>query len=248
MQENWEKYKKLVDNKTATIAFNADFIQDAGSYEYMYVGFVKVELKHPREDGLVSKEELDEISMVEDRLEMEALRWRVGKYVGMINTNGSVTFVYYLKLDFEWSNAVSEAMKHFDYSYEYGSREDMQGEVYKKLLYPNLMQWQIINNHNTCALLQSRGDMLSTARAIEHSSFFTADEDAKTFVQKIEQEGFFHMQTDPSSYDEFAFEVKYFKKDVPDFATMDRVTLRLLEISQEHNGTYGGWECSVVTA
>jgi len=82
---------------------------------------------------------------------------------------------------------------------------------------------------------------------VEHSSFFTTKEDALDFTQAVTQNGFFHMQTQKSSFDEFEIEVKFFKKTIPDYATIDKETLELFEIAQAHNGTYGGWECSIVT-
>jgi len=244
MQEHWEKYKKPIDNKPATISFNADFIDECSSYEYMYVGFVKVKLKNPKEDGLISNDEIDTISMIEDRLEFEALKWRVGKYVGLIATNGEVTFIYYLKFDFEWDNAVKEAMKNFDYLYEYGSKEDMQGEVYKNLLYPNLYQWQIINNHNACMQLQSQGDDLQKSRAIEHKAYFQNEESKEKFLNEIQKEGFKHINN--ISNDSYPYGSSFFRIDKPFFYDIDEITLKLIDISQKYNGIYDGWECSVV--
>jgi len=245
VQEYWEKYKKPIDGKPATVAFNADFINDCDSYEYMYVGFVQIELKNPKEDGLLHSDELDMIAQIEDRLEMEALRWRVGKYVGMINTDAKVHFIYYLKLDFEWSNAVSEAMKHFDYSYTYGSKEDMQGEVYKKLLYPDIYQWQIINNHNACMQLQSQGDILEEKRAIEHT-LHVNNATKEPLLNELTTKGFMLLEEKEAEIEGFEHTLKLFRKDVPEFYTIDEITLDLIALAQKHNAVYDGWECSVV--
>jgi hypothetical protein len=211
----------------------------------MYVGFEKVNLKNPKDDGLISNDEIDTIYMIEDRLEFEALKWRVGKYVGLIVTNGEVNFIYYLKLDFEWSNAVSEAMKHFDYEYEYGSKEDMQGEVYKNLLYPNIYQWQIINNHNACMQLKSQGDSLEEKRAIEHKAYFNDEASKKAFLEEISKDGFKHIQ-DISS-DTHPYGSSFFRIDKPFFYDIDEITLKLIEKCNEFGGVYDGWECSVVS-
>ena len=245
MQEHWEKYKKPLEGKPATIAFNADFIDECDGYEYMYVGFVKVALKNPKEDGLVSEDEVDMIAQIEDRLEFEALRWRVGKYVGMIVTDGHVNFIYYLKFDFEWSNAVSEAMKHFDYPYTYGSSEDMQGNVYKNILYPNPLQWQIINNHHACHQLASQGDTLTQKRAIEHKAYFQNKEDQAKFLGMILEEGFKKME-ELEPKEGYGCGVSFFRLDTPNYYEIDDITLYLINKAQECNGAYDGWECSVV--
>ncbi len=246
MQEYWEKYKKPIDGKPATVAFNADFIKECDNYEYMYVGFVKVALQNPKEDGLICQDEIDIISQIEDRLEMEALRWRVGKYVGMINSDGNVNFIYYLKLDFEWSNAVSEAMKHFAYKYEFGSREDMQCEVYKKLLYPDIYQWQIIHNHNTCNAMVAQGDALEEARAIEHVSFFQSMDELNSFAEVLTQKGFLILSNECLEEGAYRYKLKYYNNMNPHFTLIDEVTLELIKLSQRYNGIYDGWECSVL--
>ena len=245
MQEYWEKYKKPIDGKPATVAFNADFINECDGYEYMYVGFVKIELKNPKEDGLIADEELDMVSQIEDRLEFEALRFRVGKYVGLIASDGAVNFIYYLKLDFEWSGAVAEAMKHFDYSYTYGSREDMQYEVYKKLLYPDIYQWQIINNHNACMQLYSQGDLLQEARAIEHT--LHVNEEMKEKLEKSLKEKGFHLLLErENEHAPYSHTLKVFRKDIPEYYKMDEITLELIKLAEIYDGVYDGWECSVV--
>ncbi len=247
MQEYWEKYKKPIDGKPATVSLNVDFMNECDNYEYMYVGFVKVALREPKEDGLIAQSEIDEISQIEDRLEFEALRFRVGKYVGLITTDGSVNFIYYLKMDFEWENVVHEAMKHFPhYSYEFGSKEDMQCEVYRKLLYPDIYQWQIIHNHNTCNQLIARGDTLQQQRAIEHTSYFKDVQKAQEFLADIGSEGFTKTSVDEESGGEYGIKVNFFRKDVPFFTTIDEITLWLIGKTQQYEGVYDGWECSVV--
>ena len=53
MQEYWESYVKPIEGKKAMVAFNATVADTLPNYEYMYVGFVKIKLKNPKEDGLV---------------------------------------------------------------------------------------------------------------------------------------------------------------------------------------------------
>jgi len=247
MQEYWESYVKPIEGKKAMVAFNASVADTLPNYEYMYVGFVKVKLKNPKEDGLVTQEESDDIGFIEDRLEMESLRWRSGKYIGRIISNGEVTFIYALKLDFEWSNTVSEAMKHFEYEYEYGSRQDMEWEVYQKLLFPTLKEWQIITNHHACDNLKEQGDQLEVARAIEHKAYFTTQEQREAFIQKIEK---LHYNTQQQMEVEFRgammYGVAFYRKDKPFYYDIDAITIELIDLSQSCEGHYDGWETSLV--
>jgi len=249
MQEYWESYVKPIEGKKAMVAFNAGVADSVPNPEYMYVGFVKIKLKNPKEDGLVTQDESDDVGFIEDRLEMESLRWRSGKYIGRIISNDEVTFVYALKLDFEWSNTVASAMEHFDYEYEYGSRMDMEWEVYQKLLFPTLKEWQIITNHHACNNLKEQGDTLEELRAIEHKAYFTTSEDRDKFIQLIEKEGFNTQEKMEVPFrGEMMYGVAFYRKDKPFYYDIDALTMQLIDMSETSQGYYDGWECSLVKA
>jgi len=246
MQEYWESYVKQVDGHKAMVSFNAGISDEISNYEFMYVGFVKVKLKNPMENGLVGEYESDDVGFIEDRIEMESLRWRSGKYIGRIISNGEVNFIYALKLDFEWSNTVSEAMKHFDYEYEYGSKTDMEWKVYRNLLFPTIKEWQIITNHHACNSLKEQGDSLKEKRAIEHKSYFNTVDDRAKFMELLEKENFTKQkETEIPFRDKIMYGVEFYRKDVPFYYDIDEITLKIIDMSESCSGYYDGWECSV---
>ena len=246
MQEYWESYVKQVDGHKAMVSFNAGISDEISNYEFMYVGFVKVKLKNPMENGLVGEYESDDVGFIEDRIEMESLRWRSGKYIGRIISNGEVNFIYALKLDFEWSNTVSEAMKHFDYEYEYGSKTDMEWKVYRNLLFPTIKEWQIITNHHACNSLKEQGDSLKEKRAIEHKSYFNTVDDRAKFMELLEKENFTKQkETEIPFRDKIMYGVEFYRKDVPFYYDIDEITLKIIEMCESCSGYYDGWECSV---
>jgi hypothetical protein len=249
MQEYWESYVKLIEGHKAMVSFNAGMADSVPNPEYMYVGFVKVKLQNPKEDGLVNEEESHDVGFIEDRLEMESLRWRSGKYIGRIITQGEVNFIYYLKMDFEWSNTVESAMTHFkDYSYEFGSRVDMEWEVYKKLLFPTIKEWQIIANHHSCNSLKEQGDNLRLERAIEHKVYFESSENRKAFIELIKAEGFMKQKEMEVPFNgKTIYGVQFYRKDIPFYYNIDELTMKLIDISNSCDGQYDGWECSLVT-
>jgi len=248
MQEYWESYLKLIEGHKAMISFNAGEADFVPNYDYMYVGFVKVKLNDSKEDGLVNEEESNDVSFIEDRLEMESLRWRSGKYIGRIITQGEVNFIYYLKLDFEWSNTVESAMSHFEnYKYEFGSRIDTEWEVYQKLLFPTIKEWQIIANHHSCDNLLRQGDDLKSQRAIEHKVYFEIADDRKKFIALIESEDFkMQNQMEVPFNDKVMYGVQFYRVDTPFYYNIDELTMNIIDISDSCNGQYDGWECSLV--
>ena len=248
MQEYWESYVKPIEGHKAMVAFNAGVADRAPDEAFLYVGFVKVKLKNPKEDGLVTQEESADVGFIEDRIELESLRWRSGKYIGRIISQGEVTFIYALKLDFEWKDTVAEAMKYFpEYTYEFGSRMDADWEVYLKLLFPTVKEWQIIANHHACDNLKEQGDNLRLDRAIEHKVYFEDEEKRAEFKKRIEAEGFFiQKETEVPFRDKTMFGLEFYRKDVPFYYDIDELTMRIIDISDSCDGDYDGWECSLV--
>jgi hypothetical protein len=109
------------------------------SEDKFYVGFIKLTMKAWRmSEGLIS----ERMKRRNSRLSKTKSRWRrcatvSARYVGKIASKGEMTFIYYLKHEFEWPDVVKAAMGAFpDYEYSSGSKMDGDWEVYHKLLFP----------------------------------------------------------------------------------------------------------------
>ncbi len=247
MQEYWELYMKPIEGKAASVLFNAGIAEQISETALGYVGFVRVPMREPNERGLISEAEEAQLSFIEDRLEMEALRYRIGTYVGKIASAGEVTFFYYLKHEFEWPDVVGAAMGHFEgYAYTFGSGTDGGWDVYRRLLLPTPAEWQMIRNHKVCDRLRESGDSLQLPRAIEHAAYFQTREGREAFSSAIGARGFQIRESDPEGGDEPPFGVSFYRKDKPFYYDIDELTLSLLALAEEHGGVYDGWETSVV--
>lgn len=248
MQEYWESYVKTVDGHKALLSFNAGVSDIAPDDSLMYVAFVKVKLNNPQENGLVTQEESHDVNFIEDRLEMESLRWKVGKYIGRIISQGEVNYIYYLKMDFEWSNVVEATMKEFsNYNYEFGSRIDAEWEVYKNLLFPNIKEWQIIVNHHTCDSLKEKGDNLQEARAIEHKAYFKTSKERILFTKELESENFKLIKEYEVPFNnETMYGVVFYRVDRVFYYDIDALSIKIIDLTFKFNGQYDGWECSVI--
>ena len=247
MQEYWELYMKQLDGNIASVLVNAGVSAELPSDDKYFMGFVKLTMNAPNERGLVSQEEEAQLAFIEDRIEMESLRYRIGSYVGKIVTNGEMTFVYYLKHEFEWPDVVRAAMKEFpDYSYEYGSKMDSEWEIYHKLLFPTPIEWQIIQNHKVCDRLIQSGDSLHLPRAIEHKAYFKTPELRETFIEHIAAESFKVKDLmEPTEKTPMAG-ISFYRQDKPFYYDIDALTLHLIDLSARYGGAYDGWETSVV--
>lgn len=247
MQEYWELYMKPLDGAIASVLVNAGISVELPSEDKFYVGFIKLAMKRPNERGLISEDEEAQLSFIEDKIEMEALRYRIGNYVGKIVTKGEMTFVYYLKHEFEWPDVVRAAMGTFpDYGYTYGSKMDGDWEVYHKLLFPTPIEWQIIQNHKVCDHLKSQGDSLHLPRAIEHKAYFETAEERDDFIRAIEAESFRVKELIAPGEKTPMLGISFYRQDKPFYYDIDTLTLHLIDLTTRYSGAYDGWETSVV--
>ncbi len=248
MQEYWEIYMKNLEGKPASILFNAGISMDMEEIRYTYptIAFIKVRLKKPKENGLLSKEEERDILSLEDKLEAALIKFRIGKYVGRVISDGYVTFLYYLQFTYNWQDFLEFALdKHQTYEISAGHQEDSEWNYYKNLLFPTDREWQIIQNHKVCDLLQSKGDRLEHPRSIKHKIFFinSTEKQKGEFLKMVEDEGFIKIKTIKS--EEGIEGVVISRDDNILHYNIDEITLRLIELSEEYGAGYDGWEVGV---
>ena len=248
MQEYWELYMKQLEGKPASIQFNAGISMELEEMQYTHpiVAFVKAKLKEPNENGMLSENEEPEILFMEDKLEAAMIKFRIGKYVGRIISDGYVTFIYYVQFTYNWPDFIKFALdEHTSYDITNGHQEDAEWNYYQKLLYPTAKEWQLIQNHKVCEQLKAKEDNLYLARAIEHKCFFSQNEQQKdTLVAKLENEGF-KIQSQLES-EEGVKGFSFYRIDKPFYHDIDALTLELIDLLENHGASYDGWETSVV--
>jgi hypothetical protein len=247
MQEYWELYMKNLEGKPASILFNAGISMDVENFKYIYpqIAFVKVKLKEPNEKGLIGKNEEQEIAFLEDKLEASLIKFRIGKYVGRVFSDGYVTFLYYLQFTYNWQDFLDFALdEHSSYEMTSAYQEDSEWNYYQNLLYPTAKEWQIIQNHKACDALRAKEDNLHLKRAIEHKLFFINDRKKENLIAKLEAEGF-KIQSDIENR-EGVKGLAFYRIDKPFYGDIDELTLYLIDTLESYGASYDGWETSVV--
>ena len=248
MQEYWEIYMKNLDGKPASILFNAGISMEVEAIKYIYpqIAFVKVKLKEPNERGLLAESEAPEISYLEDKLEASLIKFRIGKYVGRVISDGYVTFLYYLQFTYNWQDFLAFALEEFaHYEIESGYQDDAEWNYYQHLLYPSAREWQIIQNHKVCDAMQAKEDNLHLPRAIEHKLYFTQNSESKdALLEKLEAEGF-KVQKEIEN-EEGIKGISFYRIDKPFYHDIDALTLHLIDLLETHGASYDGWETSIV--
>jgi len=247
MQEYWELYMKNLEGKPASIQFNAGISMELDELQYTHpiVAYVKAKLKEPNEHGLLSYSEEPEILFMEDKLEAAMIKFRIGKYVGRIISDGYVTFLYYVQFTYNWPDFIEFSLnEHTEYEMVNGHQEDTEWNYYKKLLYPTAIEWQLIQNHKVCDNLKSQGDNLYLPRAIEHKLFFQSESKKSDLIAVLEADGF-KINDEPQNEEGYKG-LSFYRLDKPFYHNIDDLTLKLIELAEAHDASYDGWETSVV--
>jgi len=247
MQEYWEIYMKNLEGKPASIQFNAGISMEIEEFKHIYptIAFVKAKLKEPNERGLLSENEEAEILYMEDKLEAAMLKFRIGKYVGRVISDGYVTFLYYAQFTYNWQDFLEFALsEHAHYEIESGYQEDREWNYYQKLLFPTPREWQIIQNHKVCDGLRAQEDNLYLPRAIEHRLFFDKGERNEALIEALSDEGFKIQKT--ITNDDGIEGISFYRIDKPFYTDIDALTLHLIDLCEAHGAAYDGWETSVV--
>lgn len=242
MNEHWEIYLKIIDGKKASVQCNVGLVmEDDIKAMHPTIGFVKITLKNPKENGLLGDDEQDEMNYFEDKLESSLIKFRIGKYAGRVISDSTITFIFYLQFTYNWQDFLEYALKEFEgYEITHGIQSDEEWNYYHHLLYPTTKEWQIIHNHKVCDNLKANGDMLTTPRMIEHNFYIDHNTKAEELKDELRKDDF-HIQEGS-----LANKIVFYRQDIPFYYEIDEITLNLIVLGNKYGAIYDGWETSVV--
>lgn len=249
MSDDWDFYPCLVDSKPASIFLDLGVAQEAPDKRYPIMAYVRLYMRNPREDGLSSSAEFETLASIEDVLVRQLISEDAATFVGRNTSDGCRDFYFYCRSEVGWTSRVEEAMAAFDYKFDSGTRPDLGWRTYFDFLFPRDRDLQSIQNRRVCEALKRNGDSLSTAREIDHWAYFNTEDARERFIESAATLEFeVRSRLDSGQEDDRRYGVQIFRKDVPDFSTIDQTTWPLFEAAAEVGGEYDGWESVVVAS
>lgn len=245
----WDFYFLKVDDQPASIYVDLSLIDEAPLPNYPAMGYVRIEMRSPREDGLSSQAEFDELLKAEDHL-VETLTASGALYVGRNTSAGCRDFYFYTQTyDDGWELQVAQAMQALkQYGYQAGVRLDQEWSVYREFLYPSPRSRQSIENRSVCDALERNGDAMTTPREIDHWAYFPTSQSRDVFIQHSHELGFQARVREDENMENDEFCAQISRMDTPSFAGIDDVCLPLYDLAVQCGGRYDGWECQVIKA
>lgn len=250
MSDHWNFYFATVDNEPASIFVDLGIASELPCAKFPNIGHLRLQMKNPREDGLSSSNDFDELSALEDHL-TKAMTEKRGwfsrgaaaksVFVGRNTSAGHRDFYFYT------NNAGFEAdlrklmQKWPGYAFQTGMRPDPDWTVYREFLYPGPEDFQRMGNRDLLEQLRQNGDRSEIARMIDHFAYFPNEADRSRFATYLTGHGFEIENQETRQPAQFS--VSFRRMDKP--IDMDDVTIELLRAAGKANGDYDGWGCPI---
>ncbi|WP_431046678.1 DUF695 domain-containing protein [Roseateles sp. L2-2] len=245
MTDDWDFYSALVDGKPASLYVDLGAKAFAPRKDLPHMAYLRLRMRQPRDDGLSSKAEFDQLIVIEDAL-TDALCDEHTAFVGRNTSDGCRDFYFYVSAPDTWEARTASAMAPFgDYQFQTGTREDPEWSSYMNFLLPGPWDRQRILNRGVCEQLQENGDALTTPREIDHLAYFRDAASAAAFIDDVRPLGY-HIKDEPRHDEEDdTISVEVSRVDVPSMQGIDEVTRPIFEATHRHGGDYDGWGCTV---
>jgi uncharacterized protein (TIGR01619 family) len=244
MSDNWDFYRLRVDDQPASIFVDLGLKDHAPLKNYPMTAYLRIFMRSPREDGLSSQDEFDDLIGIEDMIAIKVVHKETTLYVGRVTSNGYRDFIFYTQSPTRFEIAAKEAMINFPlYQFELGIREDQEWQTYLDFLYPSERDMQLINNRRVCEQLESNGDDITKARQIDHFVLLPNLESCSTFLSSIKSEGFSIGYAPEGSNGHEELLVEFSRIDCPD--QINDIVMSLYDRAKALGGDYDGWGCEI---
>jgi regulator of RNase E activity RraB len=243
MSDHWDTYFCLIEDKFASIVLDMDIWREIDQSEYKLPVGVRIPIKNQGESGTPVGEEAEILNALEDQL--TAKIGDSGFNVGRLTTNGCREIYYYLNSPYELEKTAYDIFKgnHYDVQV-FQINENSPWEFYFDFLYPDNYQIQHMGNRKVVESLMNSGDLLEISRRVDHWLYFPSAILRARFEEKMISLGFEIVLARTDEGEEHLSQI--YRNDYVDYNSINEVTDLLVNISEEFEGRYDGWETMVV--
>jgi uncharacterized protein (TIGR01619 family) len=246
-QPDWDIYTCHIEDKPAIIGLDLDLRRFAPLSKKPYAIFISVYLKAPRADGFPQGDEFTMLGEIEDCLVQQLETTLQAHFVGRTMSDGVRDFYFYAAGTLLHDKYIADAMIQFpDYSYDFGVKEDKTWELYFDFLFPDVQEFQRIQNRKVLRTLKQHGDIAEKARLIDHWIYFSGETEREIYGQQVQRLGFVIEARPVDEKDPQPYGLRLSRNDRTDEESIDAAVMLLWELAQEMNARYDGWETVIV--
>jgi uncharacterized protein DUF695/regulator of ribonuclease activity B len=242
MSDDWDSYLLRVDDQPASIFVDLGIRTHAPVKSHTTMAYLRLRMRRPRQDGLSSQDEFDDLIAVERRVSAKIIEDGTAIFVGRNTSGGNRDFYFYVTDPAKFANAALMAMREFPaYAYETGAQEDREWRTYFDFLHPSAIDLRRILNRRICEQLKEHGDNADNGRKIDHLALLPNSAAQSALARHIQAEGFNieNIAREPNVRGQFS--VAFSRVDR--LTRIDEIVLPLFQKTAELGGIYDGWGC-----
>lgn len=245
MSSQWKSYVRQHEGFADRVVFDLGLAARAPIAGYSSLGILTLTLARPREDGLASSAELNEIAEIEEAISAQAEADNLAVLAGTSMTRGKRFMFFYARDGLALQNRVDAAMSNFPHHlYEFGTCDEPEWTTYSWYLFPSPENMQRVRNSDVLVSLKQAGDALIEMRAVQHWAYFPSVAAQAEFYLHVQSEGFSSIEAFESAQSAQPYGLSFSR--VETLSAIDDVTAALSQAAARHGGEYDGWECEVV--
>jgi len=247
-EDTWDVYLAQYEKGVGSTLLNMSLRQKAPMPQYPYLLKTWVTILNCSSDGLPTKEELDKLYKISDRVKAV-----IDSNLRNIPTG---TFSYQCeRIDYYYINDTTEIRKYLattyqnefpDYKYSITFKLDKNWEAYLMFLYPNAETYEYMSNEKVIMNLTKSGDNLSKSRQVDHWLYFN-DEAARSRFITYALKNKYKVESKEYLKDaKLKYQLQISRIDYVDMNSISKITTGLRRMAKDFNGEYDGWETFVV--
>jgi hypothetical protein len=253
MTARWEQefdfYLTTMDDK------QAGFVVDLAAEKHAPVAthplrlVISIPMLHPTENGLRSRDELEPLGVLEDRI-VERLESAVDAiYAGRVVHEGATVMFLYLPDEHKArvQNLLDITGGLGDYHADWRTLPDPEWECYFEFLRPGRYDRQFMLNRRLQEIFEEKGDCMEIPREIDHVAFFPSEAQAQAALAELQAAGFRGDPLRAPAQEGGAWALEFHRDDVVADEKPDLFCCEILGVLERHEGEYDGWGATLVT-
>ncbi len=248
MTDNWKSYLCNVNDSLASIFVNIALCADVPIMSKPWLLWAWVYFQMPRPDGLSDGKEAPTLFKIEDALTAQLSQQYRAILCGRITTQGRREFYFYGETKDGFPEAVATALADFSgYKFDTGEQEDSLWEQYLNVLYPTPEQFERIKNSEVLEVLAEHGDAAGVSREVQHWMYFKTEQARALFKDDVIKAGYKIVFESHLEKEEMPFGITVMRAQPVEQNLIDATVSELVQLAEQFDGEYDGWETQVIT-
>jgi len=242
MSDHWDIYFTTIEDQFASVVLDMDIWKEVDQCKFPFPIALRIEIQNPSESGVPVDQEAELINELEDMIinEIEGIGYNVGR----VTTNGIRDLFFYFNNSFDLNSLAKPLFKEYGYNIgTFNLDEEEPWGFYFGFLYPNKYEIQHMGNRSVLDNLRESGDSLEDPRRVEHWIEFDDITDKIEFIKKVKSLNF-KIEDEQEATDEIILQI--YRTDRVDPQSINDITDMFVELVEEFNARYDGWETQVI--